>query len=294
MIVVTGATGSVGQVVVSGLLARGAATRVLVRSPEKAAPWNEGATPGHEPLQVVRGDLGVEDEVRRALEGASQVFLLSNANAAHEETVLRVARAQGVARVVKLSSLGARPDSPIDLARDHARVETALRGSGLAWVILRPGMFAQNFLRFGSTIRSVGKIFGAVGQGKVAPIDVRDIGDVAVATLVGSERGQPAAAYDGQVLALTGDEAFAYTDLAAIFTAQLRKQVDYIDLPAEALRQNLEQAGLPPFIAADLVRFQEAIARGESAQVSPTVREVLGRPARTFAAFVSENTAAFS
>jgi uncharacterized protein YbjT (DUF2867 family) len=293
MIVVTGATGSVGRGVVGGLLARGAQTRVLVRSPEKAAHWNEGAPPGEAPLSVVRGDLGIEDEVRRALEGAEQVFLLSNANPDHEQTVIRAARAEGVRRIVKLSSLGADAHSVIALARGHAQVEAALQRSGLAWVILRPGMFAQNFLRFGDTIRSAGKLFGATGEGKVAPIDVRDIAEVAVATLLGTEGGPPAGSYDGQVLALTGDEAFCYAELAAIFRAQLDKPVVFVDLPAETLRQNLERAGLPPHIAADLVRFQRSIARGESATVSPTVRAILGRPARTFAAFVRENAAAF-
>jgi uncharacterized protein YbjT (DUF2867 family) len=284
MILVTGATGKIGPEVVARLSAKGAPVRAFVRDPAKA-----GRLLGPQ-VALAQGDLDDAAAVERALQGVDTLFLLTAANPKQELALLDQAVRSGVKRVVKLSSMGASPDSPISLARGHAEVEARLRAAPVSWTILRPGMFAQNLLMNADTIRGEGRFVGAFGEGKVAPIDVRDIADVAVAAL--TEDG-----HAGQTYTLTGPTPLTYADLASALSAATGKPVSYVDVPLDAIRDNLQKAvaagHLPAFLADDLVKMQGNIARGGVAQVTDDVSRVLGRPARPFSDFARDSAAAF-
>ena len=282
MTLVTGATGKVGNEVVAQLVAKGAPVRALVRSPEKAKGW--------EGVEIAKGDLSDAASIEAALRGADKLFLLTSANPTQETLVIDLARQASVKLVVKLSSLGADPASVIGIGRAHAAVEAHLKSSGMAWTILRPGMFAQNFFAHAPTIRGQGRLFGTYGQGKAAPIDVRDIAQVAVHAL--TEEG-----HQGKTYALTGPAALTHAEIAAKFSAVLGKEVTYVDVPPEVTRKALEEVraktGMPASMVDDLMAMQKIVAEGRSATVSPDFERVTGHPPRPFDDFVSAAAASF-
>src|SRR5208282_3919972 len=113
-----------------------------------------------------------------ALKGAERLFLLTPASpnqSAQEIAVIDAAKKAGVKHVILLSAVGVSVDSPITLARNHAKTEEYLKKSGLAWTILQPHSFMQNLLNQAGGIKSQGAIYGNFKDGKVAMVDSRDI-----------------------------------------------------------------------------------------------------------------------
>ena len=194
MIVVTGATGHIGSELVRLLARKGMPVRAVTRNPHVAQ-----SLPG---VDWVKGDLRDSFSLPGLFRGADQMFLLTS-NSEDMQTLqvgaIQAARDGGVAHVVKGSALGASDHSRSPIGKAHYEVERALQESGMAWTILRPHVFMQNFLDMAPTIAREGKIRAASGEGKIPFIDARDIAAVAVLTLTpagrrkGSRRGTSAA-----------------------------------------------------------------------------------------------------
>jgi len=117
-------------------------------------------------------------------------------------------------------------------------------------------------------------------------VDPRDIAAVAVAAL--TEPGHEGRAYD-----VTGPEALSAADQVKTISDEIGKPVSYIDIPESAAREQMISTGMPAEIAEALTEFMTDVRAGRSATVSDAVMKVTGRPARTFAAWVHENAAAF-
>lgn len=273
MILLTGATGTVGSELVKQLQEAGVPFRALLRSPEKGQGW-KGA-------EVVKGDLSDLASVNAAMKGITTLFLLTMADPATEEAVISAAKAAGVKKVVKISAMGASPDSPITLARGHARAERFLTESGLRFVVLRPGMFAQNFLNQTEGLKKTGRYFGAYGTGRIAPIDARDIAAVALVALT-TER------LDGKTLALTGPAAIDHAEALAQLSKAVGRELQYVDVPAEGMRATLAGSGMPAWLVDDLLVMQTNIAKGGAGLVSPGVKEATGREPRPFSDFARD------
>ena len=283
MILVTGATGKIGQEVVSRLAAKGERVRAFVRNPARGAAL-QGPN-----VELFQGDLDDPASIARALEGVDAVFLLSNANHVQELSALDQIARSSVKRVVNLSAMGASLESPLTIGRNHAQVEERLRSMPLTWTILRPGMFAQNLLQSADTIRSSGRIFGAYGTAKIAPIDVRDIADVAVAALTEDSHA-------GKTYALTGPELLDYPAMAAALSTAAGKPITYTEVPLDAVRDGLGKAvaagHIPAWLADDLVKMQ-SLSHDRVGEKTDDVARILGRPARPFSDFARDSAAAF-
>lgn len=279
MILVTGATGQIGSHAVKLLGEANVSTRAFVRDPARL-------TGGSPAVEVVKGDLDDAASVRSALDGVDAVLLVTNANAKQELDVVAAASALGVKKIVKISSMGAEPSSKLSIARGHAEVESAIKGSAMAWTSLRPGMFAQNFLQFAPSIRLQGRFFASVKQGRTAMIDARDIAEVAVKALTGT-------AHDGKTYLLTGPAAISYDEAAMVLSAALHKPVTYVDVPIEKTKKAMLERGAPPWLVDELALLQENLARTMEPVITNDVHRVLGRHARRFEDFVRDYAAAF-
>ena len=279
MLLVFGPTGKLGSEVVRLLSKAGVSARAFARDPArvKAGPS----------VEVVRGDLEDRASVDRAVAGIEAAFLATAPNPGHELGVIEAARAAGVRKVVKVSSMAIDGDPDDRIARGHATAEQALKSSGMAWTILRPGMFAQNFLAFAESIRRTGRIVASAGRGKAAPIDARDIAAVGVQTLLDPK-------HDGQTYLLTGPEPVGYADAARAIGTALGKPVEYADVPPEETRKALLGRGLEGWYVEELLRRQAFVAATERPVVTDAVARVLGRPARRFEDFVRDHAAAFA
>lgn len=281
MIAVTGSTGKVGRELVAELQRVGAEFFAVARDPMRAAAALGG-------VSAVAGDFSRPESLAPALEGADKAFLLpptDPAQAGWERSFAAAAKKAGVRHVVKLSVAGAGSDSPFRIGRWHHEGEVELKASGLAWTMLQPSFFHQNFLGNAATIRSQGAFYGAMGTGKVSMVDVRDIAAVAAAALTGP--GHEAKTY---VLA-TG--AHTYAAAAEAFSKGLGRKVSYVDVGPEKARESMLSGGLPEWYADALLELFAAVRAGQVGQTSPDCENVLGRPPLTLARWVSDFKGAF-
>jgi uncharacterized protein YbjT (DUF2867 family) len=283
MILVTGGTGTVGRNLVQQLKQAGAQFKVLTRDPARAQAKGLEA-------DCVRGDLADAVALPGLLEGTTTLFLLTNSSPEAvrlHSNAIHAAKQAGVLRVVRLSVLGADPQSPVQLARWHAQGDDELRRSGLQWSILRPGYFMQNLLGSAATLRQDGVVYGAAKQGRIGMIDARDIAAVAAKVLTGG-------GHDGQSLDLTGPQALGYDDVARQLSAALGRPVRYVDLAPVQYKAMLTGTGVPAWLAEDYVAMQGAFASGAAAKTTGAVEQVTGRKPRTLEQFAKDHAKAFA
>jgi len=281
MILVTGATGTVGSEVVEQLVAAGARVRVLARDPAKAAKFGPS-------VEVVRGDLTKPETLDAAFAGVEKAFLLATGPelVQLEGNALAAAKKASVKHIVKLSASGIAREPELQLRRWHREGEEQLKASGLAWTILLPGNFDSNALGWAHSIKAQGMVFHLSGNGPSAPIDPRDIAAVAVAALT-----QPG--HEGKAYTLTGPEALTTAEQVQIISAALGKPLQAIDAPEAAARGGMLGQGMPEALVDAVIELMVLIKAGLGGTLTSTVDEVLGRKGRTFEAWVKDNVAAF-
>lgn len=281
MILVTGATGTVGRAVVDRLLATGAQVRAVTRRPTEA-----NLPPG---VHVEYADLDDPASLADAFAGVKQVFLLSGGPQipTHDTNVAEAAARAGVAHVVKLSAGRAGdPEATDPIPGWHRTGEQSIRDSGVDWTFLRPVGFMSNALMWASSIRAQGAVFAPYANGRVAVIDPDDI--AAVATTVLTTPG-----HTGQTYELSGPEALSPADQVAVLADVVGRPIRYVEVDPAVARQAIMDHGVTPDLA-DAIMALRATALGEfTAIVRPTVTEITGRPATTFREWVERNQEAF-
>jgi (4-alkanoyl-5-oxo-2,5-dihydrofuran-3-yl)methyl phosphate reductase len=282
MILVTGATGTVGSEVVKQLLDAGEKVRVLVRNPAKAA---EKLGPN---VEIARGDLERPETLDAAFAGVDKAFILSAGEDVPklEGNAYAAAEKAGVKHIVNLSVQGADMEPGIALARWHRASEEKLKATTMAWTLLRPGNFSSNALMWAESIKSQGAVYYPTGEGKTVPIDPRDIAAVAVKALT-------TPGHEGKAYNLTGPEALSGAEQVAKISAAIGKPLTFVDVPDSVARDGMLKSGMPERLVDALMELMGIIRAGYTGTVQPTVEEVLGRKARTFDAWVQDNAAAF-
>lgn len=277
MILVIGATGTIGSKVVGQLRALDERPRALVRDRDKARRLLG------EQVEPVVGDLDRPETIEAALAGVDRVFLLTTQSSRQpdwERAVIAAAARAGVAHLVKLSVFRADERSPLRFARQHWQAERALEQSGLAWTMVRPVFLMQN-LRV--MVRDAA-IYTAAGDGRVAMIDARDIAAVAVAALT-------TPGHEGKIYTLTGPEAVSFDDVANNLSQQSGKQIRHVRVSVDDVRAALESAGVTAWFADDMARLHAMLGAGYEDLVTDDVRVVTGSPAHTLAQFVRDTAA---
>ena len=284
MILVTGATGHIGSELVRLLAEQGTPARALIHTPDKAAPIQRLG------LETAVGDFEQPDTLDAAMAGCDHLFLLSPPSprqAEQEQHVIDAAKRAGVAHVVKQSVPWADdPDTKLVFSRWHGQIEQHLAQSGLAYTLLRPNNFMQNFLMSAQLVADKGVLYGMTGEGRVGFIDTRDIAAVA-ATLLTNPRHQ------GASYTRTGPEALSAAEVAERLSAAIGRQVRYVDVGPDAFRQGLRDAGLPGWLVDGVVEGNTLLAAGHGAAVTDEVARLTGRPPRTFAQFAADHRLAF-
>ncbi|MEJ2187211.1 MAG: SDR family oxidoreductase [Gemmatimonadota bacterium] len=277
MIVVTGATGTIGRELVRLLAEGGRQVRAVTREP--------AGRPDLPGVDWVRGDLADRAGLAPVLEGASRLFLLTGNQddmVRLQKNAVQAAGVAGVEAVVKLSALGASDHSKSLIGLWHHNVEQALRESGMAWTILRPHVFAQNLLSPVVFDRAAGRVYSASGDGAVPFIDTRDIAAVAAAVL--TEDG-----HDGRTYTLTGPDAISYRQATEILGRVLERPLAYVAETLDEAWTRRRAAGQPAWlVAAQLALAEYQRAGAATAQTTDTVQRVTGRPARTLEAFARD------
>jgi NAD(P)H dehydrogenase (quinone) len=270
MILVTGATGKLGRLVINELLEKVPASQVIVavRNPEKAA---ELAARG---VQVRKADYSQPETLGPAFKGAEKVLLISSSEvgqrAPQHKAVVEVVRKAGVRLLVYTSLLHA-DRSRMGLAAEHKATEEAIRASGLPYVFLRNGWYMENYTENLGPALAHGALVGSAGEGRIAAATRADYAAAAVAVLTGS-------GHENKVYELAGDKPFTMAELAAEVSRQAGRTIAYNDLPPEQYQGVLQGAGVPGPFAAVLVDSDVGASRGELNDSSGDLRRLIGRP----------------
>ncbi|MGW3055930.1 SDR family oxidoreductase [Streptomyces goshikiensis] len=269
-IVVTGATGALGRLVVEELLGRVPADRlaVVVRNKEKAADLAERG------IDVRIADYDDAESLAGAFRAGDRVLLISGSEVGRRvpqhTAVIEAAKSAGVAQLAYTGILGG-PEADFELAAEHKVTEQAILDSGLPYTFLRNGWYHENYTGNLGTVLEHGAVVGSAGAGRVASAARADYAAAAAVVLTGE-------GHLGRVYELSGDTAWSLTEYAAEVAAQAGRAVEYTEVPAEAHLSILTGAGLPEGFAALLVDVDAAISRGRLAATGGDLSRLIGRP----------------
>ncbi|MFF9183079.1 NAD(P)H-binding protein [Streptomyces misionensis] len=281
-VLVTGATGRVGRVVVDRLLEAGVPVRALVHRAETAATLPAKA-------EVFTGDLTAPESLDPALKGAGAVLLVWTAPPETAEAV--VARlAAHVRRVVFLSSPHRTPHpffrQPNPMAVLHADIERLIAATGLESTIIRPGMFASNALAWWApAIRAGETVRWPYGAAETAPVDDRDVAAVAARTLY--EDGHVGADY-----VLTGPESLTHAAQVDVIGDALGRRIAFEEMTPDEFRRLSE--GTAPASVVDMLLAAWSAAVGQPAYLTTAVADILGTAPRTFRQWAADHATAFT
>lgn len=271
---IVGASGQVGSELGRLLEARG--QRVLRATSKPPGP-------GQVPLDLMsKAGLGT------AFAGVDAAFLMSPPGLTNQHELLipaiDAARAAGVRKVVLMTAMGADASDELPMRR----AELALERSGLAWNVIRPNWFMQNFSTFWlHGIQTQGKILLPTGTAKGSFIDARDIAAVAAALLSSSS-------FDRQAFDLTGPEALDHAQVAAVLSQVTGRPIVYEEIAPQALRPGLLQAGLPADYADFLLMILAAFKEGHAERTTDAVQAITGRAPGTLLQYAQDYRAAWA
>jgi uncharacterized protein YbjT (DUF2867 family) len=280
VILITGASGNVGKEVLKQITQAGVEVRAAFQSATKGALAPSG-------VEIVIADYNQPDTLRAALKGVDRVFLVGPPTAqlpALERKAIEVIKQSDVRLVVKLSAMGGREAI---FPRQHAQSEDYIQSSGVPYTFLRPNGFMQNMVTYNApTINTQNAFYGTEGDGPVSQIDLRDVAAVAVKALTEDDQV-------GKAYTLTGPEALTNMQIAQILSDDLGREIRFVNLPPEQLKQALLAAGVPEWNADALLDLQRFYREGKAATVTQDVEQVLGRKPTSFAQFSRDYKYAF-
>ncbi len=270
MIVVTGANGQLGRLVIDALLESVPADQVVaaVRNPAKAADLVSRG------VQVREADYDRPETLPLAFAGADKLLLISGSEVGRRipqhTNAINAAKAAGVGLLAYTSLLKA-DDAQMLLAGEHQATERLIRESGLPFALLRHGWYTEVYTANLASALEFGAILGSSGEGRVAGASREDYARADAAVLLAD--GQ-----ENTVHELSGDTPWTAAELAAEVSAQSGKQVVYTDLPQAEYAKVLVGAGLPEPFAEIIADSSAATARGELATATGELSRLIGRP----------------
>ncbi|MFE2009143.1 NAD(P)H-binding protein [Streptomyces sp. NPDC059491] len=281
-VLVTGATGRVGRVVIDLLLDAGVPVRALTRRAEAAATLPPK-------VEVFLGDLTAPESLDPALTGAGAVLLVWTAPPQTAAAVVERLAAH-VRRVVFLSSPHRTPhpffQQPNPMAVLHADIERHIAASDLESTIIRPGMFASNSLAWWAPAIRAGEVvrwpYGAAAS---APVDDRDIAAVAARTL-------HLDGYAGGDYVLTGPESLTHAEQVGLIADALGHPIAFEEMTPDEFRRLSE--GTAPRSVVDMLLTAWSSAVGQPAYLTDTVADILGTAPRTFRQWAADHATAFT
>lgn len=278
MIIVTGASGQLGRLVIEVLLKILPASEIVaaVRNPEKVADL---AARG---VQVRQADYDQPASLASAFKGADKLLLISASEVGRRvpqhRAVIDAAKAAGIGLLAYTSILHA-DTSPLPLAAEHQETESLIRASGLPAVILRNSWYSENYLAGIPAALQYGVLLGSAGAGKIASAARADYAEAAAAVLTQVNQA-------GRIYELAGDEAYTLGELAGEIAQQSGKAVAYQNLPESEFKAALLGAGLPDGLATLLAESDVGAAQGGLFDDSRQLSQLIGRPTTPLAELV--------
>ncbi len=280
MIVVTGASGQLGRLVIQSLLRKVPAGEIVaaVRDPKRV---QDLAALG---VQVRQADYNQPATLLSAFAGADKVLLISSSEigqrVAQHAAVIAAAQ-QARVKLLAYTSLLHADRSPLGLAAEHQQTEALLQDSGLPVVLLRNGWYTENYLASIPAALAHGVLLGSAGEGRIASATRADYAEAAATVLTLDAQA-------GRVYELAGDQAYTLSELAAELSRQSGQPVRYQDLPEAEFQAALLAAGLPAEVASLLADSDAGASRGGLFDDGRQLSALLGRPTTSLTEAVAE------
>ena len=282
-LLITGASGTIGKELVKQLQARGVDYAVMSSKPAATAAAVAGRA-------AVFGDFADAASLREAFAGVQTLFLLfpfTPESVDLARNAVEAAKAAGVKHIVRSSGAGAEAGSPVRIADLQGRIDALIEQSGIAYTLLRPAGFMQNWVNFHAGQIKAGSYAAAHGDAAISMVDVRDIAEVAALVLTNP------AAHAGKAYTLTGGEALSTGEQVALISRAIGRPVRYEAISAEQAEATLRGWGLPEEQIALFSSLAYVYSQGWAAGLSPDVQALTGHAPRSFADFVTEHVAAW-
>jgi NAD(P)H dehydrogenase (quinone) len=272
MIVVTGATGQLGRLVIENLLRTEPAASIVavVRDPARAADLSNRG------VQVRQADYTQPASLRTALAGADKLLLISSSElepgqrASHHRAVIDAAIDCEVKLIGYTSVLHA-STSPLGLAADHVQTEAMLKASAIPFVLLRNGWYTENYTISIPTALAHGALMGSAGDGRIASAARADYAAAAALAMTLPDQA-------GRVYELAGDTAYTLSEFAAEISRQSGKAVNYMNLPRKEYQAALVGFGLPEPVADLLADSDSGASQGGLFDNKHQLSTLIGRP----------------
>ena len=278
MIVVTGATGQLGQLVIKALLKKVPASGIVaaVRNVEKA---KDIAALG---VQVRHADYSQPATWDAALKGADKVLLISSSEigqrAKQHRAVIDAAKKAGVKLLAYTSVLRA-DTSPLGLAAEHKETEDYIRSSGIPFALLRHGWYTENYTAGIPGALAHGGVYGCAGNGRISSATRADYAEADAAVLIAENQA-------GKVYELAGDTAYTLAEFAAEISRQSGKNIGYVNLPQAEYKNVLVKVGLPEVVAELLSDSDTGASKGGLFDDGHQLSKLIGRPTTPLATVV--------
>jgi len=270
-ILVTGASGQLGRLVVEALLARGVAPSEVVAAARRPEALDGLAARG---VATARLDYDDPASARAAMAGVDRLLLVSGPvvgnRVAQHTAVIDAAAAAGV-ELLAYTSFSKAATTTMPLGAEHRGTETVIRASGLPYALLRNNWYSEGYLGTLAQARETGEVVASVGDGRVASVARADLAEAAAAVLA-------TGGHENTVYELGGDHAWDYDELAEVLTDLLERNVVHRRITPEEHQAALVAAGAPEGAAAFAVSLDTGIREGWLGEVTGDLSRLVGRP----------------
>lgn len=276
-ILVTAASGNIGRPLVAALKTTGASVIVGSSSGKSVDGLPSRRVDFTDPASLEAAFTGIDTLFLLLPLVPEKVTLAQNAVAA--------AKAAGVKQIVRSSGAGADPHAGFALPRLQGEIDQIIIDSGIAYTLVRPATFMQNFANHAAGMIKGGAYYMPQGEGKVSFIDVRDIAAVTAEILLNP------AAHQGQAYTLTGAVALSNAQAMQMISDVIGKPVAYVAVPDDAAISAMKGMGMGDWLIDQLMSLNRLTAAGYAAGTTDTVRHILGRDPIGFAQFAADHKA---
>jgi NAD(P)H dehydrogenase (quinone) len=271
MILITGANGHLGGATIDFLLKKNPDIKIkaLVRSEEKGKELKSKG------VEIAIGDYTDYDSLVKAMKDVDSLLLVSSSTLGNRHTqhanVINTAKQAGVKHIVYTSVLKANPNSKFTIAIDHVNTEKDIKESGINYTIMR-NTYYSDFLpmTIGNAVEC-GAIYYSAGNTKVnfaIRMDMAEANAVVLSDLTN---------HKNKVYEITSGKAYSFTDIAEMISAITGKEIKYVDVPVQVLKENIVKAGMPNEAAEMMAGIADSMKVGEFSFTESTLENLLGR-----------------
>lgn len=271
MILITGANGHLGGATIDFLLKKNpnAKIKALVRSEEKGKDLKAKG------VEIAIGDYLNYDSLVSAMKGVETMLLISSSTMgdrhAQHANAIKAAKENGVKHIVYTSVLKANPNSKFSAGIDHYKTEEDIKNSGISYTIMRNTYYAD-FLPniIGNAVES-GAIYYSAGNAKVNFALRSEMAEANAIVLANPT------AHKNKIYEITSASKYTFDEIAGILSEITGKQIKYVDIPVEVLKENIIKFGMPKEVADLMGSIAESMKAGEFDFIDPTLEKLIGR-----------------